>query len=86
MAVRTAAAAESDTTNMAKPARAGVQKTSGRSTTSRGVPRWHCGRDMILWRFESGFLDQPPEAAVPGPPLQLTTSRMLSLQSVSARG
>jgi len=50
------------------------------------VPRWHCGRDMILWRFESGFLDQPPEAAVPGPPLQLTASRTLSLQSVSARG
>jgi hypothetical protein len=41
---------------------------------------------MILWRFESGFLDQPPEAAVPGPPLQLTASRMLSLQSVSPRG
>jgi putative flavoprotein involved in K+ transport len=50
------------------------------------VPRRHRGRDMILWRFESGFLDQPPEAAVPAPRLQLAASRMLSLQSVSARG
>jgi hypothetical protein len=41
---------------------------------------------MILWRFESGFLDQPPKAAVPGPRPQLTASHMLSLQSVSARG
>ena len=45
---------------------------------------------MILWRFQSGFLDQPPEAATgsvaPAVRLQVAANSALSLQSLASRG
>ena len=54
------------------------------------LPRRYRGRDMILWRFQSGFLDQPPEAATgsvaPTVRLQVAANSALSLQSLASRG
>ena len=56
MAVRIAAAAESDTTNMTKPARAGAQKTSGRSPTIRRA----AVLDELDWLLGAQFGDWVP--------------------------
>ncbi len=50
------------------------------------LPRRYRGRDIILWRFESGFLDQPPQPDAPAVRLQVTANRALSLPSLAARG
>ena len=50
------------------------------------LPGRYRGRDVILWRFESGFLDQPPQPGAPAVRLQVTANRALSLPSLAARG
>lgn len=50
------------------------------------LPRRYRGRDVILWRFQSGFLDQPPQPGAAAGSLQVAASRALSLGSLSARG
>ena len=55
------------------------------------MPRRHRGRDVIMWRLESGFLDEPLSAQ-PDPALrfqaqhQLAAGKTISLQWLASRG
>jgi putative flavoprotein involved in K+ transport len=98
---RTAAALPDGAVLVIGSATSGVQITddllqAGRTVylaTSRvaRMPRRHRGRDVIMWRLESGFLDEPP-GAQPDPSLrfqaqpQMAAGKTISLQWLASRG